>query len=274
MTAQYNSIQQESNNGYNEEDNLPENNIRVQTINSKLANIEVGIEEEKNMRFKAFDKKIYALDDKITKSQLADESKFKLLRDQVYKLQEGISEERVTREEYELRKTKELKNAESNMGADIMLNKQTQKEINSANSKLADENIFSLRLELAKGKKLREETEGKLIKEIEERILNVEDDLESEKKVREENAEKLIRKISEQIQKINESMEKDRKMKEESQTTMFRMIEDMHTKLIQSIEQERQEREEEEDVLIKLLEDTCTHVENKIIADRKAKNVN
>ena len=48
MTAQYNPTVQE--NEYNDEDDAQENNIRVQTINSKLANIDVGIEEEKISR--------------------------------------------------------------------------------------------------------------------------------------------------------------------------------------------------------------------------------
>ena len=263
MEDQYNPPQEKS--GYTEQDEALQKNIRVQTINSKLASIEVGIEEEKIAKSRIFDKTLLTLDSKITKSQFADDTKFKLLREQVTKLQEGITAERIIREEYEIQKSKELKNAEGGIGADLIINKQTEKESYNLNAKLEDESIFTLRLELAKGKKLREEKEGRALKEIAERLACIEADLDAEKRVREENAEKLIKKATEQITKINDAMEREKKLRDESQATMFRMIEDMNSKLMECLEQERKHSEEEEDVLIKLLEDTCTHVESKIL---------
>merc|ERR1712144_140644 len=62
--------------------------LRVQQLSDKLANLQTGLEEEKTTRKDQFEYKIHALDEKCQRNQMAEETKFKLLKDQITKLSE------------------------------------------------------------------------------------------------------------------------------------------------------------------------------------------
>ena len=55
------------------------------------------------------------LEEKISRQAISEETKFKLLKDQITKLQEGLATERIAREILDERKQKEAKLVENNI---------------------------------------------------------------------------------------------------------------------------------------------------------------
>merc|ERR1711881_778648 len=90
---------------------------------------------------------------KLSRNQMAEETKFKLLKDQITKLQEGLATERIAREILDERKAKELKLVENNVQLDLNVEKQNRKDNETKIQKHIDEKVFALRLDLAKEKK-------------------------------------------------------------------------------------------------------------------------
>ena len=68
------------------------------------------------------------LEEKISRQAISEETKFKLLKDQITKLQEGLATERIAREILDERKQKEAKLVENNIQLDLNVEKQTRKE--------------------------------------------------------------------------------------------------------------------------------------------------
>ena len=56
------------------------------------------------------------------------------------------------------KKTKEFKLSENNLQIDLNLEKQARRESEAKLSKIIDERLYTIRLDLAKEKKIREET--------------------------------------------------------------------------------------------------------------------
>ena len=72
-------------------------------------------EDDKNTRKEAFEFKIKNLEEKISRNQMAEETKFKIMKDQIAKLNEGIQNEEMTRDILDEKKAKETKISENNI---------------------------------------------------------------------------------------------------------------------------------------------------------------
>ena len=55
--------------------------LRLKALSSKLSQLHSGIEEEKQARSTAFDSKVKGLEEKLARQAIAEETKFKLLKD-------------------------------------------------------------------------------------------------------------------------------------------------------------------------------------------------
>jgi len=143
--------------------------------------LQSGLEGERQLKRDAFDYKLQALDEKLQRNALSEETKFKLLKDQITKLQEGLATERIAREILDERKSKELKLVENNVSLDLNVEKQNRKDNENKIQKQIDEKCFSLRLELAKEKKTREEVMDRHAKELAEQIARLSDAVDAEK---------------------------------------------------------------------------------------------
>lgn len=74
-------------------------------------------------------------------------------------LVEGVSNEQMARElMIDEKKSKEMKLVENNIQIELNIEKQHRREGEAKLSKVLDERLYTIRLDLAKEKKLREET--------------------------------------------------------------------------------------------------------------------
>jgi len=97
-----------------------------------------------------FEVKVRQLDDKITKNHQLSEEKFKIIKDQIGKLQEGMATEIIAREILEERKNKEIKLVENNIALELNVERQTRREMETRIAKKLDEKVYALRLDVAK----------------------------------------------------------------------------------------------------------------------------
>jgi len=70
----------------------------------------------------------------------------------------------MTREMLDERKAKELKLTENNITIELNVEKQNRRETEAKITKMIDERLYSLKLDLAKEKKIREEAEDRYYK--------------------------------------------------------------------------------------------------------------
>lgn len=127
--------------------------LRIKQLSERLLSLQSGLEVERNTRVEGFQSKLKNLDSKVDSTTVTFDSKFKLLKEQLAKLNESLSQERTQRETLDERKSKELKLVENNLNIDLNLLKQGRKDYEAKVNKLLDEKLFNLRLELAKEKK-------------------------------------------------------------------------------------------------------------------------
>ena len=77
---------------------------------------------------------------------------------------------------------------------------------------MVDERLFSLKLDLAKEKKIREESEDRYYKNFGESINRLQEEIDLENKMRDDNSQKMVKKLSEEIGKFHEMLLFERKV--------------------------------------------------------------
>lgn len=116
-------------------------------------------DDEKMSRRQQYEEKIKNIEEKINRAQMAEDTKFKIMKDQISKLSEGISSEQLLRESIDERKAKELKLCENNISIELNIERQNRRETDAKIQKMLDERLYSLKLDLAKEKKMTEDAE-------------------------------------------------------------------------------------------------------------------
>ena len=86
-----------------------------------------------------------------------DEGRIKQLKETLSRLNEGIQNEQISKDLLDEKKDKELKLTENNLQIEVNVEKQHRRESEAKISKIIDERLYTLRLDLAKEKKIREE---------------------------------------------------------------------------------------------------------------------
>lgn len=66
------------------------NRVKIQQIAEKMQTMNVVQDDDKNTKREQYELKIKNLEEKLTRSQMAEETKFKIMKDQIMKLNEGI----------------------------------------------------------------------------------------------------------------------------------------------------------------------------------------
>jgi len=234
---------------------------RMANIGQKLSNLQATVEKEKNLKPESFEAGVRHLDDKITRDYQYSEEKYKLVVEQISKVQESIATEVLAREILDERKEKELKLAENNVYLALNIEKQETKEATHIALKQVEEQVQAARMDLITEERERMEEIERQHKIIAEQVELFERDLREETNMRTEDNEFIIKRIGDKIQKFQESMEIDKKVREETENVLFKLLEDMDYKFQNEITREKKVRERSEEEMLKLLEETCARIE-------------
>lgn len=238
--------------------------VRIKQLTERLLGLQSGLEGDRQAKFEAFNSRFKSIETRLDTAGVNSDNKYKLLRDQLNRVAEGLGQERHMRETLDERKAKELKLVENNLRIDLNLLKQARKDTEGKVLKILDEKLYSIKVELLKEKKLREEFETAQEQQLEEtleRLLNFSD---TEAVAREESCGRLSEALDEETGKLEQEIELEKKVREETGSTMMQMLKDMQDRLLAEVRTEREERVSTEATLLKLLEDTCVRVENSL----------
>lgn len=94
----------------------------------------------------------------------------------------------MTKDILDEKKAKETKICENNIQIELNVEKQNRRESEAKITKMVDERLFSLKLDLAKEKKGCEETEYRYQKTFGEQINRLQEEIDLENKLRDENS--------------------------------------------------------------------------------------
>merc|ERR1711915_1152331 len=104
------------------------------------------MDHEKQARSDATELKLKVLDDKLLRAQITEEEKLRPLNEQIERLMEELSAERLSREVMQERKEKEIRSVESSISLDLTAEKRARKDLDAKIMKQVDETAFALRL--------------------------------------------------------------------------------------------------------------------------------
>ncbi|CAD8067546.1 unnamed protein product [Paramecium primaurelia] len=244
---------------------LSPSRAKISQLSEKLSNLQHQVDEDQAFKKETFENRVKLLEDKATKQSQADDSKFKLLREQLQKIEEGAQNEKIIRETGDEKlRSKDLKLLEGFLGKELQNEKINRKDYEVKIIKNTDEKVYSLKLDLARQKKYREETEEKNSQEIGDRVLQLQEEVEEERRQREEQNQNTIKKLGDSILKLQEILTNEKKQRESAQGQMFRMLDEMNNYLNHELQNEKNEREATEESLINLIDQTCNRVENSL----------
>lgn len=71
------------------------NRQKISQLNERLSNMQLQVDGDEVMKRENFEKKLKVLDDGVTKITQQDDTKFKLLKDQLIKIQETMQNEKI-----------------------------------------------------------------------------------------------------------------------------------------------------------------------------------
>merc|ERR1712225_155943 len=84
------------------------NKLRIRQLSDKLASLQDEMDHEKQARSDATELKLKVLDDKLLRAQITEEEKLRPLNEQIERLMEELSAERLSREVMDERKSMRL----------------------------------------------------------------------------------------------------------------------------------------------------------------------
>ncbi|CAD8180437.1 unnamed protein product [Paramecium octaurelia] len=244
---------------------LSPSRAKISQLSEKLSNLQHQIDEDQAFKKETFESKIKILEDRATKQAQGDDSKFKLLKEQLQKVEEGAQNEKIIREAGDEKlRSKDLKGLEGFLNKELQSEKINRKDFEGKIIKNTDDKVYSLKLDLARQKKYREETEEKNAQEIGDRILQLQEEVEEERRQREQQNQNTIKRLGDSILKLQEILTTEKKQREQAQGQMFRMLDEMNHYLNSELTSEKNEREATEESLINLIDQTCNRVENSL----------
>lgn len=232
-------------------------NDRIYQISERLAGIQVSIETDKGSKVNQLESRIDLLFEKFEDSQEQANKKFNTFKDQVFALQNSLSQTIDTRESYFQQRSNELLDREDafkGLFGDI---DHSKRESDQKLHKLLDDRINSLRNEITRENKVKSEGLESIKQYFNQKIPLIQEMLKAEVINREKTQDELAMNMTKEIEKSQNLIFHERKAREETEEAMLVMLQDLVSRMKNEIEQERNEREESEETLLNLLEETC-----------------
>mmetsp|Transcript_62254 Transcript_62254/g.197015 ORF Transcript_62254/g.197015 Transcript_62254/m.197015 type:complete len:275 (-) Transcript_62254:379-1203(-) len=237
---------------------------RIRQLSTKLVGIHTGLEAEKQSRREVLSMRIKALEEKLSRANIGGEPKYKVLRDQIAKLQDGLATERIARELVDERKGKELTLVESSAALEVNLERQARKDAETRLARILEERSGALEADLARAKKARGEGRAAHERSVAEEVERLAGALEAEAVAAEESAVTISSSFQEEVAALDGMLGADARARAETEAQMQQMLESVFGKMQSDIAQERREREEMEDTLLGILEQSCRNVESSL----------
>lgn len=238
-------------------DKSPNRTIIAQ-LAEKLTNTHLTAKDQEQFVKKDAQKQLQQIESEIDNLQKSTEGEIGYIKEEAARIEESLDLERKKKEILLVQDDKKTAKIENSMEIEINNEKYNIAQLSphdSLNPSAFGEKFYSLKLDLAKEKKLREETSYEFFSDVEERLGELRGDIDHLNKTRSEANEKLVKRLGQEINAFHQILAEERKKRKDMHDQIINLVKNMQKKVMQELAQEKIEREETEESLIKLLED-------------------
>uniref|UniRef100_A0A0G4FPS7 Uncharacterized protein n=1 Tax=Chromera velia CCMP2878 TaxID=1169474 RepID=A0A0G4FPS7_9ALVE len=204
---------------------------------------------------------VKGLEERLSRMQVAEETKFKLAQEQIGKLIEGVETERLGREILEERRAKEVKLLESSFQLDLNGIRSARRDGEAELDRAMNEFAHGVREEVGREAAARGEALEDHLSTVGGEVRRLFEAVENEKESRIEKGGKLEEAIEDELSKVRESLDEERRIREHQEGTTMKNLQELCLTITAELNAEREERQRVEDQLLHLLEETCNRVE-------------
>lgn len=234
------------------------NRAKIAQLAEKLSSTHLASKDEELALEKEAQGKLQLISQEIDNLYKSTEKEFSGLKEEAIRAEEMLELEHKEKVALAEKKQREFKQIENSLDIE-MSNERLHSPHSSPHDSIMQPNAFgekfySLKLDLAKEKKVREETAMGFFEEVEERINEIVS--ENLNKTRLEAHEKLVKRLGQEITGFHQMLAEERKKRKDMHDSLMGMVKDIYKRVMQEVAAERAEREETQESLIKLLEDT------------------
>lgn len=217
------------------------NRWKIQQLAEKLSNANLNPKKDKEMLEKEAMEQLTQIEQEIDNLHGNNEQEYKDIKEEARRIEELIDLERKEKAILAEKKRKEFKLIENSM----------EIEVNT-------EKFYSVKVDLAKEKKIRENNTYEFFDEVEENISDIRNDIDQLDKSRRENNDKLVKRLSQEINSFHHLLAEERKKRQN-------MHENIKKRVTQELVVPKTEKGETHETLLKLLEDICNCIEKTVL---------
>lgn len=207
---------------------------------------------------------VMIIDSRVTHATQAEDSRVRMMQDQVVRLEEGLQALRAAREVNEERKLKESRMVEGNFMMELGKIQQARSELEAKSEEASNAKLAEFREDLQRTQEKHVTSCADLTRQVGDDVKRITAMLEEQRAARTDYGERIVVSLEGEFQKVHDAVVAEQKLRFEAEGTMLRMVEDICSRMRGEIQQERSEREAVQGKLLGLLEDTCNRIESSI----------
>lgn len=204
---------------------------------------------------------VTVIDQRVSHATQAEDSRVRMIQDQIQRLNEGLQALRVAREIHEERKLKEVRMVESNASTDLGKARQARSELEARVEESGNTKVQEVREDFQRLREKHAAVQAELTGKMGDEVTRISAMIDEQRTARTDYGERIVASLEGEFQKVHDAVVAEQKLRFEAEGTMLRMVEDVCSRMRGEIQQERLEREAVQGKLLGLLEDTCNRIE-------------
>lgn len=233
------------------------NRSKIAQLAERLTETHLSAKDQKLAMKKETHAKLQEIEEDIEHLQKTTEAEISNIREETRRVEEVLELERKEKEISMIQGDKRMQIVQNAMEIELSSERYQLSPIDSImNPSSFGEKFYSLKLDLAKEKKLREEISKEFFEDVEDRLNELRGEIGHLNKTRAEANDKLVKRLSQEINNFHQLLAEERKKRKQTHERMVNTVKEIQKKIMQDLNDERNEREDAQDALIKLLEDT------------------
>eukprot|EP00801_Mesodinium_rubrum_P009276 Mrub_09307.p1 GENE.Mrub_09307~~Mrub_09307.p1 ORF type:complete len:248 (-),score=51.61 Mrub_09307:18-707(-) len=209
----------------------------------------------------SYESRIMTLNERLDITANADDQKFKLIKDKLSKLQEGIASEKLKLEQADDAQYKTLEFLENNCLTQYTMVSEEKKSKETQLDTSINDKFFEYKVALQRETKEREDNFLNISQSVNEQLSDIKTALNAQESKREQKSDDLLKYINSECGELNEMIQIEKQSRIEHHQAMYKMLGDIFDGLTIEIMAEKRQREVTEESILKLLEETIKRVE-------------
>jgi len=211
--------------------------------------------------------KVRAIEERLQRLLVTDDSKFTSLKDQVQKFEETARAEKLASDLLSDRASKDIELVRGSLILDINSAAKARREVDTRTERQAGLKAAGLAEEIKRENK--ENANSGFARDVGSSISKLFSEMDQARTARIEKGEKLAGALHGEINKLAGAVDAEKRIRVQQQNQVLKMMEEMCMRISAEIEQERCERQDAEEHLLGLLEETCSRVEGNFQLNRR-----